>query len=229
MMGNNTPPDGDDRGQFSSPPCFMHETDVINAGAAADRAQTRDVARWRKAERARLIAGRMALPVSIRTKNSTAIADQLDSLVPSGRDTIVSVYWPFRGEPNLRPWMKAMHEKGVQVALPLVEEKGKPLSFRLWSPKARLARGIWNIPYPVDGDVVVPNVVISPLVGFDPGNFRLGYGGGYFDRTLAALDTKPLVIGVGHPSLAIDTIYPQPHDIPMDWIATGEDPPIPRK
>jgi 5,10-methenyltetrahydrofolate synthetase len=68
-------------------------------------------------------------------------------------------------------------------------------------------------------------VVIAPLVGFDAAGFRLGYGGGFFDRTLAGFASRPLAIGVGHPACAIPTIYPQPHDIPMDWIVTGDGPP----
>jgi 5,10-methenyltetrahydrofolate synthetase len=68
---------------------------------------------------------------------------------------------------------------------------------------------------------VVPDVLISPFVGFDTQRYRLGYGGGFFDRTLAALQTPRTVIGVGHPSGALPTIRPQPHDIPMDLIVTG--------
>jgi 5-formyltetrahydrofolate cyclo-ligase len=140
----------------------------------------------------------------------------------------VSVYWPFRGEPDLRPWITAIWSKGVRIALPVVVAKGQPLVFREWRPDARLERGVWNIPFPAEGAAVVPTVVIAPLVGFDPAGYRLGYGGGFFDRTLAALDPKPLAIGVGHPVGALATIYPQPHDIPMNWIVTGSASPKPR-
>ena len=74
---------------------------------------------------------------------------------------------------------------------------------------------------PADGALLTPDVTIAPLVGFDPGCYRLGYGGGFFDRTLAALSPRPMVIGVGHPSTAIRSIHPQSHDIPMDLIVTG--------
>jgi 5,10-methenyltetrahydrofolate synthetase len=83
-----------------------------------------------------------------------------------------------------------------------------------------MERGIWNILVPADGPDVRPDVVIAPLVGFDPACLRLGYGGGYFDRTLATFAQKPLVIGVGYGHQAIATIHPQPHDIPMDVIVT---------
>ena len=99
--------------------------------------------------------------------------------------------------------------------------KGRPLIFREWTPEGRMERGVWNILVPADGVLLTPDVTIAPLVGFDPGCYRLGYGGGFFDRTLAALSPRPLVIGVGHPTTAIRTIHPQSHDIPMDLIVTG--------
>ncbi len=193
-----------------------------------DSTQARDVARWRKEERARLIAARMALSADARKSNALAISGQLGELVPANPATIVSVYWPFRGEPDLRPWMAEMCAAGAAVALPVVEDKGRPLVFRLWRPGARLVRGVWNIPCPAEGAAVVPNVVVAPVVGFDRKNYRLGYGGGYYDRTLAAFESPPCVIGVAHPLLAIETIYPQPHDIAMDWIVTGESGPVRR-
>lgn len=91
-----------------------------------------------------------------------------------------------------------------------------------------MARGLWKIPYPAEGAEVLPSVVIAPLVGFDKNGFRLGYGGGFFDRTLAGFDARPLVIGVGYPGASIPTIFPQPHDIPMDWIVTGAAPGVRR-
>ncbi len=186
------------------------------------------VARWRKAERERLIAARQALPGDLRAAQTAAMMNDLDRLIPVGPETIVSVYWPIRAEPDLRPWMRARWERGTRVALPVALKLGRPLEFREWSPGAVMARGLWQIPIPADGAVVVPTVVIAPLVGFDAGCYRLGYGGGFFDRTLAAIAVKPLVIGVGFASTSIPTIVPQPHDIPMDWIVTGAMPPVRR-
>jgi 5,10-methenyltetrahydrofolate synthetase len=101
-----------------------------------------------------------------------------------------------------------------------VIEKAKPLIFKSWKQGEKLDRGIWNIPIPAEGRQMLPDIVISPLVGFDPRLYRLGYGGGFFDRTLAAHPGKPLVIGVGYLSQHIATIHPQPHDIPMTRIIT---------
>ncbi len=114
------------------------------------------------------------------------------------------------------------------MALPVAVALGHPLAFREWHPQARLARGLWKIPYPADGAEVIPNVTIAPLVGFDGACYRLGYGGGFFDRTLANLNPRPLAIGVGYPGAALTTIFPQPHDVPMDWIVTGSSPSIRR-
>jgi len=95
-----------------------------------------------------------------------------------------------------------------------------PLEFRAWAPDAKLVPGIWNIPVPADGAVIEPDALLVPLVGFDSEGYRLGYGGGYYDRTLASRRRKPLTIGVGFELSELPTIHPQPHDIPMDAIVT---------
>ena len=179
-----------------------------------------DIARWRKVERERLIQARLAIPADERTAMSTAIAEQLDAIVGDVSSRTVSLYWPFRGEPDLRPWMASLVARGGTPALPLVVEKAQPLVFRAYRPGDRLEKGVWNIPIPAEGDPVIPDIVIAPLVGVDPKNYRLGYGGGFFDRTLASLPAKPLVIGVGYEMQRIPTIHAQPHDIPMDRIVT---------
>ena len=132
----------------------------------------------------------------------------------------IGVYWPFRGEPDLGRLIDSVIRRGGICALPVVIARGTPLEFRVWAPGAPLERGIWNIPVPATGGTVAPDVVVAPVVGFDRACFRLGYGGGYFDRTLAAMPKKPRAFGVGYAQAAIPTIYPQPHDIPMDAVVT---------
>jgi 5-formyltetrahydrofolate cyclo-ligase len=211
--------DHDDQGpaQYSSPPCFMHELDPAFHAPISDWT---DVRRWRKAERERLIAARLAVSADARTAMSQSIAGALDAAIGDIAGRMVSLYWPFRGEPDLRPWMAAINERGGRTALPVVVEKAQPLIFRAYVPGDRLEKGVWNIPIPAEGEPVLPDIVISPIVGIDSGNYRLGYGGGFYDRTLAAMPFKPLVIGVGYELQRIATIYPQPHDIPMDRIVT---------
>ena len=211
--------DRDEQGpaQYASPPCFMHELDPEFRAPLTDWT---DVRRWRKAERERLIAARLAVSADARAAMSTRIAVGLDGLIGDIGGRMVSLYWPFRGEPDLRSWMASINERGGRTALPVVIEKGQPLVFRAYRQGDRLEKGVWNIPIPAQGDPVLPDIVISPIVGIDPGNYRLGYGGGFYDRTLAAMPFKPLVIGVGYELQRIPTIYPQPHDIPMDQIVT---------
>lgn len=182
---------------------------------------------WRRAERQRLIEARLALPVADRLEASARLVERLDQhcrnagLLEPG--TVVSGYWPLRGEPDLRPWLAQLHAQGLVCVLPVVVTKGAPLRFRRWSPGCAMEKGFWNIPVPADPAQFVPRVLTAPVVGFDSQCYRLGYGGGYFDRTLAELDAAGLpyrVIGVGHASAQIETIHPLPHDVRLHAIVT---------
>ena len=178
-------------------------------------------AAWRREARARLIEARLAVPAEERARVADEVAETLQRVVRPEPGMTIGVYWPFRGELDLRGWMAAAHGAGARVALPVVVEKAAPLEFRAWSPGCAMTRGVWNIPVPADVTPVAPDVVVAPLVGFDAGGFRLGYGGGFYDRTLAAMIPRPLVVGVGMEIAAMPTIRPQPYDIPMDVIVTG--------
>ena len=214
-------PDSNTPAEYSSPPCFAHELEFGAEGyVPVDRQQARDLARWRTAERARLIATRLAISPEERRHAADAVAATLDALVKPGPGIIVSLYWPIRGELNLCGWMAHAAEQGARVALPVVAAKARPLVFREWRPGCQMDLGVWNIPAPADGETLTPDVVLAPLVGFDPDGYRLGYGGGFFDRTLAVLSPRARAIGVGHAAASIPTIFPQPHDIPMDAIVT---------
>ena len=223
MAGN----DGSE-GRYASPPCMAGEIapDYFDP-LGVDPEQARDVARWRRAERLRLRAERQALSVDARVAVGAALSGHLRDLLADRfgdmRDRVFSAYWPIKGEPDLRPLMADLHGTGVQVALPLVEVKQAPLVFRRWTPEARMVRGDWNIPVPPpESEVVTPDVALAPLVGWDRAGYRLGYGGGYFDRTLAHLAPRPFVIGIGLQAAELATIYPQPHDVPLDAIITEE-------
>ena len=214
------------RSGFSSPPCYAAEVaPEYFDPLATDPEQARDVARWRKAERTRLRAARLELSVAERNDIGVALAGHLRQLLQDrfdgARGMVFSAYWPIKGEPDLRPLMAELHDAGATVALPLVETKAAPLTFRRWTPDTRMVRGDWNIPVPPpDAPIVTPDIALAPLVGWTADGYRLGYGGGYFDRTLAALDPKPFVIGIGFEAAELPTIYPQPHDIPLDLILT---------
>jgi 5,10-methenyltetrahydrofolate synthetase len=176
---------------------------------------------WRKAQRERLIAQRLAMPVAERRRWSRQIEVLLESAIGSVLGLTVGAYSPYRGEPVLRDLLKSIVARGGRTALPVVLERGRPLVFRLWAPGDPIERGAWGIPIPGEqAEIVVPEVLIAPVVGFDPVCFRLGYGGGFYDRTLASLAKRPRVFGVGYAQAAIPTIHPLPHDIPMDVIIT---------
>lgn len=177
-------------------------------------------ASWRAAERRRLIAARLAMPAVERHRLARRIGAALDELLADVAGLIVAGYWPIRGEPDLRRWIESVRARGAHCALPVVVAGNAPLEFRAWRPGDRLARGVWNIPVPADGLPVAPQVLIVPVLGFDAGGHRLGYGGGFYDRTLAAASPRPFAIGVGPSVAALSSIDPQPHDVPMDAIVT---------
>ncbi len=209
-------PGDEDNPGYASPPCFMHELDPAFSAEQTDAQAAVDVARWRKAQRTRLLAERLALPADVRAQAAQRIAARLDAEIGTVEGSVVGIYWPFRGEPDLREWASGVTARGGQLALPVVIEKGKPLEFRTWSPGEKLEKGVWNIPVPAGGTATLPDIVVAPVVGYDDAGFRLGYGGGFYDRTLAAMPSRPLTFGVGYALAKLPTIYPQWHDIPLD-------------
>jgi 5,10-methenyltetrahydrofolate synthetase len=213
-------------GSYASPPCLAHEIDPAYFDPlATDSEQACDVARWRKAKRGELRAARKTLSVDDHASASEQLAAELEAALQSrfdgARGLTLSMYWPIKGEPDFRFLMAKLHDAGVIIALPVVETKAAPLVFRLWTPQTKMVRGDWNIPVPPsDAQRLTPDIALAPLVGWDDEGYRLGYGGGYFDRTLAALEPRPFAIGVGYASAKLPTIFPQPHDIAMDLIVT---------
>jgi 5,10-methenyltetrahydrofolate synthetase len=106
------------------------------------------------------------------------------------------------------------------AALPVVVDAGAPLAFRAWTRETPLVADRYGIPTPASGEFVTPDLILLPLNGFDGAGYRLGYGGGYFDRTLAALRPRPLAVGVGFEINRLASIDPQAHDQRLDWIVT---------
>jgi 5-formyltetrahydrofolate cyclo-ligase len=182
----------------------------------------RDIIAWRKEKRAELIAARMALTSSAHNAASAELGKRLTSVFAPMSRTLVGAYWPFRREYNVLGFLEWLTGRRHEVALPVVLGKGLPLEFRRWSRDMEMASGVYDIPYPARGEAVQPAVLIIPMVGFDEAGYRLGYGGGFYDRTLASYAKKPLCIGVGFELGRLATIHPLPHDIPMDWLATEQ-------
>ena len=179
-----------------------------------------DVKVWRKAERARLIAERVALPAEEVERRRRAIDSALERSFPGLAGKRVAFCWPIKNEYDARHIAKTLREGGALTALPVVVKLGEPLLFREWHPGVRLAKGAMDIPYPVDSPEIIPQAVLLPMNGWDAQGYRLGYGAGFFDRTLASLEERPVVIGVTYEQARLDTIYPQPWDIPADYVVT---------
>lgn len=177
---------------------------------------------WRKLERARLKAARLALGEAARRDMAAAICRRLDAALALAPGAVVAVYWPFGGEPDLRAWAAGLVARGIVPALPVVTRKRAAMSFRPWHPHAPMQRDACNIPIPAGPATVTPDVAVAPLVGFDRACYRLGYGGGHFDRTLAALAVPPFAVGVGYAFAELPSIRPQPHDIAMRMIVTEQ-------
>jgi 5-formyltetrahydrofolate cyclo-ligase len=193
------------------------------SGLRLDRAGGVDAAAvrlWRRAERERLLALRTGASAAERQAWNRTIEDHLYGLLAQGPALTLGVYWPFRAEFDPRPLVGRLIARGVAVALPVVVDKKGPLEYRSWRPGDPLVDGVWGIPIPQRREIVLPGAVLAPLVGFDRECCRLGYGGGYFDRTLAALQPRPQAIGVGFELSRLATIHPQDFDVPMDLIVT---------
>ncbi len=181
-----------------------------------------ELGHWRSQQRAVLLHRRMALDKAQRIACNRRITHWLLTAFPIAGPMVVAAYWPFKAEFDPRFALREWRARGALGALPVVQRSAAPLQFRVWWPGARTTAGVFGLPVPHDGAIVRPDVVLMPPVGFDRMGYRLGYGGGYYDRTLAALSPQPLKIGVGYALSRIDSIRPQPHDIPMDFVLTED-------
>ncbi|MBI1905360.1 MAG: 5-formyltetrahydrofolate cyclo-ligase [Rhodocyclales bacterium] len=168
------------------------------------------------------IARREALSAPARVALTVHLCAHLEILLGKLAPTCLAFCWPHRGEPDLRALMRAWLAGGKArgAALPVVLDRQKALAFRAWTPQTDLVVDRYGIPHPPDGAFVEPDCVLVPLNAFDARGYRLGYGGGYFDRTLAR--STAIAIGVGFELGRFDTVLPQTHDRPMDWIVTEQ-------
>jgi 5,10-methenyltetrahydrofolate synthetase len=133
---------------------------------------------------------------------------------------VAAFCWPIKHEPDVRPLLASWRSADVRAALPVVVAESEALRFREWSPDSRLEADRYGIPTPSTGEWLTPDLILLPLNGFDGAGYRLGYGGGYFDRTLAALVPRPLAVGVGFEINRVASIRPEAHDQRLDWIIT---------
>ena len=198
---------------FSSPACSLHEFDEPAGDWDSIRA-------WRVERRKERIERRMACKSAERQEFAARINAQLHDLLEHFACSVIGIYWPIRGEIDVRETAQAYLAAGKRLALPVIVTRGAPVEFWHWQPGMRMARGIWNIPVPAERAVAAPDLLIVPMIGYDRLRYRLGYGGGYYDRTLAGASPRPRTIGIARSDAALATIYPQSHDIPMDLVVT---------
>ncbi len=168
-----------------------------------------------------LISERLGRPQAARAAEGESVKVQLRESVDLAAYATIGIYWPVRGEIDVRDLALAHLRQGGRVGLPVVVQPGAPVEFWSWIEGAPMRRGIWNIPIPEERVVLQPELLLVPLVGFDPAGYRLGYGGGYYDRTLAGCHPRPHCVGLGYADSRLASIYPQPHDIPMHRIVTA--------
>jgi 5-formyltetrahydrofolate cyclo-ligase len=175
---------------------------------------------WRKAERTRLIAAREAVAAALVDAWRRSIDSHLERAFPGLMRTALAFCWPIRHEYDARHLAKVLRDAGATTVLPVVVAPRQPLIFREWHPGVELARGPLDIPYPFDSREIAPRAVLLPMNGWDAQGYRLGYGGGFFDRTLSVLSPRPLVIGVTYELARMPTIHPQSWDVPVDYVVT---------
>jgi 5-formyltetrahydrofolate cyclo-ligase len=192
----------------------------------------------KNAVRRELISRRQNMPQSERTSKQKQIASHTLNVLKKQALRSVSTYISIRGEVDLTELLSLVNDNGLKVqwALPVcVSEAGNTedadaepigtLAFKIWSPEQPLQTGAFGIPVPQHSESIIPQLVLVPCVGFNASGYRLGYGGGWFDRTLPALmnlEQRPLFIGVAFACQASDGFLPEPHDIPLDGVITED-------
>ncbi len=141
-------------------------------------------------------------------------------------DIVIGAYWPIKGEFDPLPALHRWKEDGElldepqprRIGLPVVDKLHKTLKFHAWFPGCYMEEDAYGIPKPKDTEVIVPTLLFVPCVGYGTGGFRLGYGGGFYDRTLSTLEPRPYTVGLGFTNGFIAELEPEPHDIPLDAI-----------
>jgi 5-formyltetrahydrofolate cyclo-ligase len=179
-----------------------------------------DSASFRERLRRERIAARLAMTAEEHARASARIEASLKSVLATRRPQAIGFCWPVRREFDARPLVTELIDGGWRACQPVVATPAAPMQFRGWTPAAPMTADRHGIPIPDTASCAAPDVLLLPLVAFDGAGYRIGYGGGYFDRTLAALQPRPLTIGIGFELGRIATALPQAHDIRLDMVVT---------
>lgn len=175
---------------------------------------------FRTALRKEKLAARLVLDAAAHAALSHHLKAHLLAWLTCREPATLAFCAPVRNEFDTRPLATRLIARGWRATMPIAMAVDTPMIFREWTPDAAMTTDGYGIPIPAAGETLVPDIVLLPLVAFDAAGFRLGYGGGYFDRTLAALVPRPIAIGVGFELARTETIRPQPHDVPLNAIVT---------
>jgi 5-formyltetrahydrofolate cyclo-ligase len=166
---------------------------------------------------------RRALVAAANPSAAAMARDIFLAAIPRRPGAVVSAFWPLPDEFDTKPLMRALHDAGHPIGLPVVEKRGLPLRFRIWTPDTVLVRGDFNVEIPGDEcPECVPEILIVPLLAFDRAGFRLGYGGGFYDRTLAGLRANgpATAVGYAYAGQEIDAVPHDATDARIDWFVT---------
>ncbi len=191
----------------------MKDSNISSSQGSEDAA-------FRSALRRERIIAREALPTDDHLRRSTAVLGHLDALLARRHPGILACYWPIRAEVDCRPLATTLMDRGWRVCLPFIADRHQALKFRLWRPDSEMIAGEHGIPTVTKGPLLLPDVILLPVNVFDLKGYRLGYGAGYYDRTLAALSPRPYAIGVGFDLARVNSITPHAQDCPMDAVVT---------
>ena len=170
--------------------------------------------------RRNVLAARAALPPEEVSRRSALICQHLLAHFAQIQGLRLGFCWPVRNEPDIRPVLALWRAGGSPTCLPLVLSEASALAFRDWQPGERLEADRYGIPSCPEGPLVIPEVLLLPCNAVDAGAYRLGYGGGFFDRTLAKLQPRPLAIGLAFEDSRVDSIFPGEYDQPLDALVT---------
>jgi 5-formyltetrahydrofolate cyclo-ligase len=186
-----------------------------------------DIVEQKKALRARIEAWRAGLDAQAIARAADAVAGHGLAFLQLQRSAVVSGFAPLPDEFRIWPLLRRLHGEGHRLALPVMQGKTKPLLFRAWAPEDAMDRAVWGIAEPkADKPELEPEVLLVPLLAFDRRGWRLGYGGGFYDRTLAALRARKAVaaVGVGFDEQRVDAVPHLDYDQRLDWVLTPSGP-----
>jgi 5,10-methenyltetrahydrofolate synthetase len=159
-----------------------------------------------------------------RHQRSVHLQEVLRVWLVGRQESSIGAYWPIKGEfdalPALYRWSEA--DSARRIGLPVINRDSKQLRFHVWYPGCPMEEDAYGIPKPKGTDAFEPQLLLVPCVGHGPKGLRLGYGGGFYDRTLAALQPRPVTVGVGYSNGYVPWLAAEPHDVPLDAMLTDE-------